>query len=67
MVILVVYMDDIIMTGTNSNEISALKSFFDEQFKIKDLGCLNYFFGVEVCIPGMEFCCIIRSLFISSL
>lgn len=41
-------MDDIILTGTDRAEISTLKSFFRHQFKIKDLGSLNYFLGIEV-------------------
>nr|XP_016515974.1 PREDICTED: uncharacterized mitochondrial protein AtMg00810-like [Nicotiana tabacum] len=47
-VVLADYMDYIILTGTNSAEISSLKSFLDAQFKIKDLGSLSYFLGIEV-------------------
>nr|XP_016442714.1 PREDICTED: uncharacterized mitochondrial protein AtMg00810-like [Nicotiana tabacum] len=43
-----VYVDDIILIGTDSAEISSLKSFFDAQFKIKDLGSRSYFLGIEV-------------------
>nr|XP_016489607.1 PREDICTED: uncharacterized mitochondrial protein AtMg00810-like [Nicotiana tabacum] len=43
-----VYVDDVIITGTDSVEIANLKSFLDGQFKIKDLGKLHYFLGLEV-------------------
>nr|XP_016442248.1 PREDICTED: uncharacterized mitochondrial protein AtMg00810-like [Nicotiana tabacum] len=48
MVILIVYVDDIILTGTDEFEIASLKEFLNLQFKIKDLGSLNYFLGIEV-------------------
>ncbi|XP_070021116.1 uncharacterized mitochondrial protein AtMg00810-like [Nicotiana sylvestris] len=48
LVILVVYVDDTVITGVDSSEISVVKSFLHAQFKIKDLGCLNYFMGIEV-------------------
>ncbi|XP_019264914.1 PREDICTED: uncharacterized protein LOC109242520 [Nicotiana attenuata] len=48
MVILAVYVDDIILTGNDVSEIYALKSYLDEQFKIKDLGILYYVLGIEV-------------------
>ncbi|XP_060211881.1 uncharacterized mitochondrial protein AtMg00810-like [Lycium barbarum] len=47
-VLLAVYVDDIILTGTNATEIDTLKSFLHKQFRIKDLRCLNYFLGIEV-------------------
>ena len=47
-VILVVYVDDIVITRNDSASISRLKSVLDQQFKIKYLGALNYFLGMEV-------------------
>lgn len=48
LVILVVYVDDIILTGTDLAEIDALKFYLHDQFWIKDLGILHYFLAVEV-------------------
>ena len=44
---LVVYVDDIVITGSDSEGISSLKSFLHSQFHTKDLGMLRYLMGVE--------------------
>ena len=46
-ILLVVYVDDIVITGSDSTGISSLKSFLHHQFHTKDLGMLRYFLGVE--------------------
>jgi len=43
-----VYVDDVIITGTNPSEIIQLKQFLHDTFKIKDLGKLHYFLGLEI-------------------
>ncbi|XP_019267683.1 PREDICTED: uncharacterized protein LOC109244965 [Nicotiana attenuata] len=43
-----IYVDDVLLTGTNQEEIIQLKAFLHEQFRIKDLGQLHYFLGLEV-------------------
>ncbi|EOY13638.1 Cysteine-rich RLK (RECEPTOR-like protein kinase) 8, putative [Theobroma cacao] len=47
-ILLVVYIDDIVIIGSDTAGISSLKSFLHTQFQTKDLGFLKYFLGVEV-------------------
>lgn len=46
--ILIVYVDDIIITGNNEAETERLKNKLATEFEIKDLGLLRYFLGMEV-------------------
>ena len=46
--ILLIYVDDIIITGTHSNMIHSLQSSLQAAFHMKDLGPLTYFLGLEV-------------------
>ena len=45
---LIVYVDDIIVTGNDFDEIRRLKRMLAEEFEIKDLGKLRYFLEIEV-------------------
>ncbi|XP_071686855.1 uncharacterized mitochondrial protein AtMg00810-like [Rutidosis leptorrhynchoides] len=45
---LLVYVDDIILTGNHSATIKRFISRLHQEFAIKDLGCLSYFLGLEV-------------------
>ena len=47
-VALLVYVDDIILTGPSQSVIESLKAFLHGQFKFKDLGSLKYFLGLEI-------------------
>ncbi|XP_068645225.1 uncharacterized mitochondrial protein AtMg00810-like [Aristolochia californica] len=47
-VALLVYVDDIILTGPSSSAIVELNQFLHTQFKLKDLGCLKHFLGLEI-------------------
>lgn len=46
--ILIVYVDDIVLTGDYGEEIDRLKKILAEEFEIKDLDALKYFLGMEV-------------------
>nr|GEZ11367.1 ribonuclease H-like domain, reverse transcriptase, RNA-dependent DNA polymerase [Tanacetum cinerariifolium] len=43
-----VYVDDLIITGTPKKEIEKFKAQMEEKFKIRDLGLLAYYLGIEV-------------------
>ena len=46
--ILLVYVDDIILTGNSNTAIQEVLTLLDQAFKIKDLGNLKYFLGLEI-------------------
>ncbi|CAM8907328.1 unnamed protein product [Rhodiola kirilowii] len=45
---LLVYVHDVLLTGTSLSLITKIKAFIYEKFRIKDLGTLKYFLGLEV-------------------
>ena len=47
MSILIVYVDDIILTGNDEEGIRKLKGQLACEFETKDLGPLKYFLGME--------------------
>ena len=47
-ILLVVYVDDIVITRSDSRGILSLKPFLHSEFHTKDLGMLKYFLSVEV-------------------
>ena len=48
MTILIVYVDDIILTRDNTGEVERLKKVLATEFEVKDLGQMRYFLGIEV-------------------
>jgi hypothetical protein len=47
-VLLLVYVDDIVITGSDSQAIIELQQYVQSTFHMKDLGSLAYFLGLEV-------------------
>ena len=47
MAVLIVYVDDIIITGNHIEEINSMKRMLAKEFEVKDLGTLKYFLGME--------------------
>eukprot|EP00253_Pinus_taeda_P012379 PITA_12379 len=48
LIILVLYVDDLILTGSDPNLINHVKSNLKKQFEMTDLGHLHYFLGLQV-------------------
>ncbi|XP_041011342.1 uncharacterized mitochondrial protein AtMg00810-like [Juglans microcarpa x Juglans regia] len=53
-IFLLIYVDDIIITGTCSAEINLVIQQLGSIFPVKDLGKLSYFLGVEVLFDGHD-------------
>ena len=57
-IILLVYVDDILIASNNVTIVDDFKKFLDNKFKLKDLGILKYFLGLEVArnTKGISLC-----------
>ncbi|GJS25336.1 receptor-like serine/threonine-protein kinase SD1-8 [Tanacetum coccineum] len=60
---LLVYVNDIVITGNSKKEIDDFKTFLRSKFMIKDLGVLKYFLGIEIlennsgiCMSQRKYC-----------
>ena len=57
-IILLIYVDDILIASNDVDVVNAFKKFLDNNFKLKDLGTLKYFLGLEVArtSKGLSLC-----------
>lgn len=46
--VILVYVDNLIVTGTDISKITHIKTVLDSKFSIKDMGILRYFLGFEI-------------------
>ncbi|WRX24484.1 Reverse transcriptase [Theobroma cacao] len=47
-VALLIYIDDILIASNSTQAVAAIKSHLNSQFKLKDLGTIKYFLGLEI-------------------
>jgi histone deacetylase 1/2 len=50
---LLVYVNDILLTGSNSLLLQHLIQLLSSEFKLRDLDIVHYFFGIEVMPIGL--------------
>ena len=62
--ILIVYVDDISLTGDNMIEMEKLKKMLALQFEVKDLVQMRYFLGMEVAKSKRGIVSLKRSMFL---
>ncbi|XP_017191168.1 uncharacterized mitochondrial protein AtMg00810-like [Malus domestica] len=46
--LLIIYVDDMVVTGNDTEEMERLHVYLSTEFEMKDLGGLKYFLGIEV-------------------
>lgn len=63
-VYILVYVDDIIVTGNDSPSITALLHSLGSKFSVRDLSTLHYFLGIEAVLTKFRLLLITRSCFL---
>ncbi|XP_075098991.1 uncharacterized protein LOC142175883 [Nicotiana tabacum] len=61
-VIILVYVDDLLITGNNQQLLCDIKADLKKRFKMKDLGELKFFLGIEFARFSASTCTVLRTL-----
>jgi hypothetical protein len=48
LLIIVLYVDDLLITGSSISTIATVKTTLHDMFSMIDMGLLHYFFGLEI-------------------
>ena len=48
LLIIVLYVDDLLITGSSASVITNIKTALHKRFSMKDMGLLNFFLGLEI-------------------
>lgn len=55
LLVVLVYVDDILVTGDDTGAVMAVITLLQQEFKLKHLGQVSYFLGIEVSCSNSEF------------
>ena len=51
--VLLIYVDDLVLTGSHPHHCQSFKEYLHKCFKLKDLGPLQYFLGIDIACSGV--------------
>ena len=54
LMIIVLYVDELLITGSSKKQIASLKDAINHAFSMTDLGLLSQFLGLKLLNPNME-------------
>ncbi|KAG8480129.1 hypothetical protein CXB51_025342 [Gossypium anomalum] len=60
LLLLIVYVDDIVLTGNSVSEIDRVVQQLHARFALKDIGLLNFFLGISIARTSIGYLCVTR-------